>query len=832
MFAVVTLTLALALQSVQVRVGAPSEKSKADSIKRQVVRDSIRYEMRERERDRERSAPRRVPLTAELERTAFRDTAARTLLLRARSARMQQDSSLLAYDASAYQRLSVGIGLRAVGRDRLLFRTENVSRVRWSRSGGVLIDIKGQRSVFPSAKDEAGEIDMDDASPIPYYPGRDALWIGSGSGMAKAEVDERELVHPLALGAEAYYRYATGDSLTITLSDGVAIRLRELRIEPRRPEWKLSVGSFWFDVRSGQLVRAVYRLAVPLDIWAVADEESQRDKEEAKARGGKPSNEEDVPSWVKGMLSPMQASLEAVTIEYGLYGGRFWLPRAQYAEGWARASFMRIPFKMEEGFKYTSVNGTDSMPALPTTLTRRQLRDSLFGQDSTRWSDLAPEVRKERLSKLAHVDSVRRERQRVQRVTDCASTGFYTRVDSRGEGALRTTVRLPCDSTVLSKSKELPPSIYESGEALFGSANRDEMLKELDFSLQPVWAPLPVQLSYGLSLSRFNRVEGFSGGLSATQQLGKGYSWDATARLGTGDWSPNVDVGASRSNGRLTWRLGGYRRLAVANDDWGNPLSFGSSLGSLLYGRDEGYYYRVTGLELSRTLSRGGGFTSRLFVERQGAVQKHVAFNISRALGGGSEFFPNITAQKATTAGLALRAQRSAGLDPMGWRFFSDTRLEGGWTAFDSAATDVSRAYGRAAGEATISRGLGDRMSAALTVGGGVSRNAPLPQRGFYLGGAQTVRGQLLGAAGGLTGGEAYWLGRLEVGSARGAVRPVAFGDLGWAGQRADWRHPGRPISGAGVGLSVLDGLIRMDLARGIYPRQKMRLDLYVEARF
>jgi hypothetical protein len=30
----------------------------------------------------------------------------------------------------------------------------------------------------------------------------------------------------------------------------------------------------------------------------------------------------------------------------------------------------------------------------------------------------------------------------------------------------------------------------------------------------------------------------------------------------------------------------------------------------------------------------------------------------------------------------------------------------------------------------------------------------------------------------------------------------------------------------------VLDGLVRLDLARGIYPRKQMRLDLYVEARF
>lgn len=824
----VAVTLALAFQQVTVRVGSPGEQARTDSAQRAARRDSIRYEAVLRRGERETRTPRRIPLTPELERSAFQDTAARTLLLHARDARMRQDSALLNYDASAYQRLSVGMGFRAIGRDRLFFRTENVSRVRWSRGGGVHIDLKGARSAFPMVKDNEAQIDG--TSPIPYFPGREELWIGSGR--ARAEVDEREMVHPIALGAEAYYRYATGDSLTITLPDGRAIRLRELRIEPRRPEWKLSVGSFWFDVDRGQLVRAAYRLAAPMDIWGVVDEEAKRDAAEARARGEKPNPDDDVPGVVKGMLSPMQAQLEAVTIEYGLYGGRFWLPRTQYAEGWARASFMRIPFKMEEAFKYASVNGTDTLPAVPAISTLAQLRDSLFAGDSTPWSQLTREQRRERMQTLARADSSRRAALASLRTDECATGATYTRVESRGDGAVTAVTRVPCDSSVLATSSDLPPSIYDEGEELFGISERNELIKALGFSLQPVWAPMPVQLSYGLGLVRYNRVEGLSVGIGAAQVLGRGYAWDATARLGTGDWVPNVELGASRTNGRSTWRLAGYHRLAVANDDWGAPLSFGASLGAFLFGRDEGYYYRTTGVQLTNGLERGGGFTTRFFAERQRDAEADARFNLSRALGGGSEFLPNIRASKATVAGVALRDQRSAGLDPQGWRLLTDLRLEGGWASIDSADASLSRGYGRAAGEATVSRGLGARMAASLTAGGGVSRNAPLPQRGFYLGGAQTVRGQLLGAAGGLTGGEAFWLARGELAMSSGVVRPVIFGDLGWAGRRADWRHPGRPISGAGIGASVLDGLIRFDLARGIYPREKMRLDLYVEGRF
>ena len=54
----------------------------------------------------------------------------------------------------------------------------------------------------------------------------------------------------------------------------------------------------------------------------------------------------------------------------------------------------------------------------------------------------------------------------------------------------------------------------------------------------------------------------------------------------------------------------------------------------------------------------------------------------------------------------------------------------------------------------------------------------------------------------------------------------------GWAGSRTNFSHPGRPLSGAGVGASFMDGLIRIDLAKGIYPEKSVRANLYVEARF
>ena len=70
----------------------------------------------------------------------------------------------------------------------------------------------------------------------------------------------------------------------------------------------------------------------------------------------------------EGMLSPMRAKISGITVEYGLYEGRFWLPKMNVAEGEAQAGFVRMPVKFEESFKYDAVNGTpldDSQDAKP-----------------------------------------------------------------------------------------------------------------------------------------------------------------------------------------------------------------------------------------------------------------------------------------------------------------------------------------------------------------------------------------------------------------------------------------------------------------------------------
>ena len=106
------------------------------------------------------------------------------------------------------------------------------------------------------------------------------------------------------------------------------------------------------------------------------------------------------------------------------------------------------------------------------------------------------------------------------------------------------------------------------------------------------------RVDWGFDMLRYNRVEGLSSALEITNDFSSAYSATLRPRFGVADRIPNGELTINRTNGVGTTSLTGYRRLAVAND-WGHPLDFGSGLSAILFGRDEGFYYRATGAELT-----------------------------------------------------------------------------------------------------------------------------------------------------------------------------------------------------------------------------------------
>jgi len=463
---------------------------------------------------------------------------------------------------------------------------------------------------------------------------------------------------------------------------------------------------------------------------------------------------------------------------------------------------------VEQAFRYASVNVADSLPAIAVS----------------NMSDSAREARRDSI-RAARREARREARRRGDddpdmESIDCPRGDTLVRHQLRHDGALPIEIRIPCDTAALAHSPELPPSIFDAGGETFGVPDRDAVLKSLGLGVQPGWHPGAPSLHYGVQdgLVRYNRVEGLSLGARLDEAFGAGYSGSLTGRLGIADLQPGFDLEAQRSDGVRTLSLGVYRRLVPVNP-WGDPLSLGSSIGNLTLGNDDAFYYRSWGVEFGGRHDGSAIITWRAFAEEQRNADVNTRFSVYHALGARDGAPPNIQAARAGEAGGVLSLHDDFGLDPTGWRVGVGASLEGAGGTFD---------YGRGSLDASVTRGLGESLAASMTASAGTSVGTVPPQRLWYLGGTQTVRGQIMGAQ----AGNAYWFTRTEVAYGLVSIRPTVFFDIGWAGPRDAWSSPGRPISGAGVGVSLLDGLLHVDLAHGVQPSRSWRGAMYLDARF
>lgn len=766
------------------------------------------------------AAARPAPLAAE-----GRALDAPGLLALARRARLAQDEALQSYDARARERFTAALGVRDVARERTVWRQESASRVRWSRATGVHLDLVGRRRFAAGFAPSAEDGGPDGFTGVPWYPGRDALWIG-GSRFVRADVDEDALIHPLANGAEKFYAYARGDSLRLRLGDGSAITLVELRVSPRSPQWKLAVGSFWLDDRSGQLVRAAFRYSAPIDIW----QEARADTNPAQRP----------PRWLTWLVSPLRGEITGVTIEHGLYEGRFWLPRRQVAEGRIQSMNARILIRVEQRYDYDHVNGSFEAPSRfaaermavrahidsverADSLGRLALRDTL-ARVRTRADSAA--LRKAFAAWRDSSYDRWRARADSTRKAECAATGSYTRTSSRYGDRLPIQAVVPCDEAKLAASPVFAADIMAEDARTWGSTEREQLAASLDLGRQPVWAPQRPTL-HGLTTEflRYNRIEGLSVGGAVRQQLGAGWDWEAAARIGLADVEPNAELAVRRASGRSALRAAAYRRL-VQSDDYGAAFTFGASMQNLISALDEQFYHRAGGVELQGTRESfaRGGVTWRVFAEHQWAARPGTDWAIGRLWNSDTRFSNNIIDTIATRAGtiggVATRWRSVAGDDATPWRVSGDVRLE---------AAAGSFAYGRGALDLTLERRLPGRLRLLGSGSIGSSVGDMPPQRWWAVGGWQTVRGMTAGSR----RGDAFWLGRGELWWQRkGFVQPATFVDIGWAGARATMFDGGQPIRSAGAGVALFNGLFRFDAARGLDAGGRWRFEGYAVARF
>jgi hypothetical protein len=269
-----------------------------------------------------------------------------------------------------------------------------------------------------------------------------------------------------------------------------------------------------------------------------------------------------------------------------------------------------------------------------------------------------------------------------------------------------------------------------------------------------------------------------------------------------------------RESAERRLRLAAYRRLAAANP-LERPLGLGNSLGALLWGRDNGDYFRATGVELRGAPPRSerAWMEWRLFGEHQGAVRTETDFTLRGAFSS-FDFRPNIAADRADQFGAAVTLRPVLGTQLLGMDWGAELNVEGqaGTYQFARPSLGVRGALP-----------LGGLTAAVQAVAG--TSFGDVPVQGLWrLGGPGTLRGY----DGSTAAGTAFWRGRGEVGSGSGAARLTLFSDVGWAGDRDAFTIQ-HPLWSVGVGASVLDGLFRVDLARALRQPTGWRLELYMD---
>ncbi len=697
----------------------------------------------------------------------YADRATRELVARAVARHQQQDTTVRDYQAQLRYRVSFGIGQRRWAEVPTAAVEEQDATVSWALPNDLRVDILGRRGAS-----RLDGVNLTSSFDRPWFVPRT---LGDSIRILGGDAPTRAAPHPLASGAAQYYQYAAGDSLIISMQ-GRRFTIRSITVTPR-PDARVAVaGRLWVDVASGDVVRFTFRF-VGRELWTMPDGETREDSAEARRAGR-----------IVQQILQVDADLE-----YALQENRYWLPRRQVLSGRVTIPLgggFAVPFEATTIFEDYAVN---SGRAVVFTAAFR---------DST--------VRRSREERVAARDSLRAER-RDQVIPDSLMardrTGYLAR------GGRYQVHRPPVDS--LRRYAEWSDSLVFEQDGV-----ERARIREATADLARLVEGLPPELSgkpgRGFAwerfpeLVRFNRVQGTT--LSYSERLRTPWAFTTlypTIRYGLADKRVMATLSLVRDapNGRLT--LGGGRDLADM-DPWARGLNFGNSLRGMLSGRDEGAYLLSQGvrLQLERSAGVGRELSLAVYAADQQGVATRTRASLPRAFDGDWRFGANPAIREGFAAGAELRytAQRyggSAGLNLEGLSV--DGELAGRVTA------DFRQ----------------ELLSSAVTLRlrGGLAQGADLvPQMALRAGGTQTVRGYDFGVA----TGDALWAAQLNVGRrGRGAIKTTLFVDAGQAGFRSAFGDAPL-LSGAGVGVAILGGVIRAELSHPITERagRGVRFDL------
>ncbi|UCC49797.1 MAG: hypothetical protein JSV41_06465 [Gemmatimonadota bacterium] len=673
----------------------------------------------------------------------------------ARRRHSHPDTALIDYRSRLNTLVSAGLIVDRLAPPQLLVASELASAVSWQRERGLQIRMLGQRYVTSFGRDAEAGLDFSQPWFVATAPGDSLRVLGS------IELPTRAAVHPFAQGADRYYRYELGDTVTLLTPTG-QVELVEVKAVPIRGDEALVVGSLWVAAETGD-VGAMQIRFVGKPLWADEDDPEGS-------------------TWANRILAV------SATLEHGLWESRFWLPHHQELELMVHIPFISevaVPIVFRNEFGRYDVNTGEPIAWLSPDSARTPRPAG--GEEHT---EREPDAR------LTITIGSEDEPEDSARARTTVTAGPW-------EGGWEI-IRPPDDSLLAYDEWDQPLETPASRITLPSAAELERRARQLapEIAGRKTFA---IQYDRLPELIRYNRVEALGLGLSARWDIPRRAFWSVGGSVGFGlaDLEPKGRLGLRYDPPGARIDLSAYSELHLASSTLTDERrAYGNALRALFLGRDDADYYRASGAALTLG-KRWGRLRGRVGVgyEDHRSVDRNTQVALPR-IWEDSIFRPN---PQAVEGGF--------------WRGdVGGTLYLGEWTRPTDRA-ELTLGFEVGAGPGSIEyvqpraalRGrvdLGGLISIALAADAGWTGGEVPPQREWRIGGLQTLRGYEYAVG----QGDSFWAGRIEAAYKRGAIAPVVFADFAWAGDTEEW--PGDdPTWSVGAGVSLLWGALRADLA-------------------
>ena len=643
-------------------------------------------------------------------------------------------------------------------RNHRLANGESVTRIRWSRDGPEIAHVLGSRLQFTGFHfgGNFGQVAVRRAAdPLqdPFIFGFAVLGADSVAAAVRS---------PLDADSERFYQFRSGDTIVVGLPGGRSVRAVTVTAIPRFRSVQLVAAVMWIEPETFGLARVAYRLAKRLD----TEFGFQFRRAEGPNLGLAVKLDDGSMAW-DSTTSRTQGRLGR------LLNGAFnnLLPQTEMDVTTVVADYglWELRYWLPRRVKWVgylgSVDdvGTEDVPRVVEPV-------------SYEWVFDIEDVRERGAAAVPGTPATAAEALERWREEGDSISGEPGSTDPE-----QVIVILPKDKSRLAESDLLPPPIWDESIGGLDDHSIEEIGAMLDrigtgeddgaadlmqrrFVFEPpIWT---------LRLVRYNAREGLSVGTRVWRDMGWGKAI-VTARFRTAYRYPDFSVAVQHDHPQRRLRASVYA----------NVLPFHSVRRALWVTGDSvtirmTRYNTTTGVALQLLPGRDerNWASLRLFAER----------NTTSSVG-----------HVATRTGASVR------LTPW-WGGLSARSVGGGGeVAVRGSIGDNPIVKASVTGALTIPLGVG--WSTGLEAGGGRIWGDPADYDLWFLGGTGDL---LRGYSDDVLAGRSFWRARADLQRSLRFFRLSLFGDWASAG--------GSGLYSAGVGVSLLDGFMRIDLARGL----------------